>query len=78
MSLLLKRFLFSSIYNLTLFLILIIGIQNSEQKKRIFFFNKETIELPTSFIIGLSFISGSLVGNLFNLNLGREKLTIKN
>ena len=72
MSLLLKKFLFSIIYNLTLFLFLIIGIQNSNQKKRIFFFNKETVELPTSFIIGLSFISGSIVGNLLNFNLGRE------
>ena len=78
MSLILKKFLFYSIYNLTLFLLLIIGIQNSDQKKRIFFFNKETIELPTSFIVGLSFISGSIVSNIFNFNLGREKITMKN
>ena len=78
MNLLLKKFLFYSIYNLTLFLLLIIGIQNSDQKKRIFFFNKETIELPTSFIVGLSFISGSIVGSLFNFNSGLEKITRKN
>lgn len=57
-----KKIFFGSIYNLSLFLILIIGIQNSSRKAIVNLFFANTINLPISFIIGTSFISGSLLG----------------
>jgi len=50
--------------NLTLFLIMIISIQNSNVKKTIDFNSFKTIPLPISFIVGTSFILGSLNGGL--------------
>ena len=63
-----KKTLFIVTYNFSLFLILIIGIQNSSIRKKVNLINSQTIALPISFIIGLSFISGSLTGSLLNLN----------
>ena len=53
------------IHNFSLFLMLIIGIQNSTNKSKVNLIFNETVALPISFIIGVSFISGSLLGNLF-------------
>ena len=55
-------------FNSCLFLILIIGIQNSSNKSKVNLMGKETIPLPISFIIGTSFISGSIFGSLLPLN----------
>jgi len=55
-------------YNFSLFLILMIGIQNSSIRKKVNLINSETIPLPISFIVGLSFLSGSLTGSFLNLN----------
>ena len=63
-----KKIFFIISFNLTLFLILLIGIQNSSIKKKVNFVFNETIELPISFIIGSSFISGSILGSIINLN----------
>ena len=63
-----KKLLFLTIYNISLFFILIIGIQNSNNKSKVFFYKSETIELPTSFIIGITFISGSIFGSFISLN----------
>ena len=52
MTLLLKNFFSSIIFNLSLFIILIIGIQNSDNKSKINFLIDETVNLPISFIIG--------------------------
>ena len=41
-----------------------IGIQNSSNKKKVNLLINETINLPVSFIIGSSFISGSITGTL--------------
>ena len=38
---------------------LMIGIQNSSQKAKVNFIVSETILMPLSFIIGVTFISGS-------------------
>ena len=46
-----------------------IGIQNSSNKTKINFLINETVKLPVSFVIGSSFIGGSIIGNLFNINL---------
>jgi len=51
-----------------LFLFLIIGIQNSSNKSKVNFLINETVNLPVSFIIGVSFISGSILGNIFCIN----------
>lgn len=60
----LRRLIFSITYNTFLFIILLIGIQNSSEKNQVNFLFTKTINLPTSFIIGVSFISGSMLGTL--------------
>ena len=68
MSSLIKNIFFKIIFNFSLFLILMIGIQNSSQKRKINLLITETIKLPISFIVGISFISGSITGSLININ----------
>ena len=70
MSFLIKRLLFAGIFNSCLFLLLFIGIQNSSNKGKVDFLINETIELPVSFIVGSSFIFGSILGsfNIFKMN----------
>ncbi len=63
-----KKIFFTFLFNSSLFFILILGIQNSANKVKVNFIVDETVELPTSFIIGISFISGSIIGNLLPLN----------
>ena len=63
-----KKIFFIVSYNFSLFLILMIGIQNSSIRKKVNLINIETVSLPISFIIGLSFLSGSLTGSFLNLN----------
>ena len=64
----LQQLLFIFSYNVSLFLLLMIGIQNSSIKKNVNLIITETITLPISFIIGVSFISGSLTGNLLRMD----------
>ena len=61
---LLKKTVYVFTFNLTLFLILMIGIQNSNYKNKVNFIFNETVELPNSFILGLSFIFGSFSGSI--------------
>ena len=72
MILKLKKIIFIFKLNISLFLILMIGIQNSSSKKKVNLIVSNTIDLPISFIVGLSFISGTLTGSLLNLNLDKE------
>ena len=72
MFLKLRKIIFTLTYNSCLFLLLIIGIQNSSNSSRVKLLKNQTIKLPISFIIGSSFIGGSLIGSLFTIN------TIKN
>ena len=65
----LKKLIFTITFNLSLFLLLIIGIQNSSNKGKINFLIDETIELPISFIIGSSFIGGSILGSFVSISL---------
>ena len=58
-----KKIFFTVSFNSLLFLFLIIGIQNSINKSRVNLLVDKTVKLPISFILGLSFISGSLVGS---------------
>ncbi|WP_353743410.1 hypothetical protein [uncultured Prochlorococcus sp.] len=59
-----KKIIFSFTFNSCLFLFLIIGIQNSSTKTKVNLFKNETIALPISFIVGVSFITGSITGSL--------------
>ena len=72
MNLPIKKLFFNVTFNSSLFLILIIGIQNSSNKSKVNFLIDETIKLPISFIIGTSFISGSAIGSLMPLNFYRK------
>ncbi len=63
MRLFIKKLFLASIFNSCLFLILLIGIQNSSNKSKVDLLIDETIELPISFIVGSSFILGSVFGN---------------
>ena len=72
MSLLIKKFLSAVIFNSCLFVILFIGIQNSSNKSKVDFLINETIELPISFLVGSSFILGSIVGSFIDLNKSNE------
>ena len=72
MSFLIKKLLFTVIFNSCLFVILFIGIQNSSKKSEVDFLIEETIELPISFIVGSSFILGSIVGNFIVFNINNE------
>ena len=64
----LKKIIFIITFNLSLFLILMNGIQNSSTKKRVNLIFSETVRLPLSFIVGVSFITGSMLGSILNLN----------
>ena len=72
MQLFFKKVFLSSLFNVSLFIILIIGIQNSSNKGKVNFFTNETIALPMSFIIGTSFISGSVAGTILSLIYGKK------
>ena len=64
MLVLFKKVLFTLTLNSILFLLLVIGIQNSSNRSKVNILIGETISLPVSFIIGISFISGSISGSL--------------
>ena len=68
-----KKLLFIVFFNASLFLILIIGTQNNSKKSKIYFFKNESINLPIGFIVGASFISGSIAGNFLSLNSQKER-----
>ena len=61
-----KRFFFMTIFNSCLFILLVIGLQNNSKKTKVNLLVEETVKLPIGFIVGSSFITGSIMGNLFN------------
>ena len=73
MSLLVKKLFLSAIFNSCLFLALFVDIQNSSNKSKVDLLIDETIELPISFIVGSSFILGSILGNFVDFNINNEK-----
>ena len=72
MLLTLKKIFFTFTFNFSLFLMLMIGIQNSSDSKKVNLISNATMSLPVSFIVGLSFISGSFMGSFLTLNLKNE------
>ena len=73
MVFLLKKIFFIITINSSLLLMLIVGIQNSTYRKKVNLLIGETISLPISFIVGISFISGSLTGSLIANNFPLQK-----
>ena len=72
MKFLFKKLFISAIFNSCLFFLLFIGIQNSANKSKVDFLINETIELPISFIVGSSFILGSIMGSFLVLDVNNK------
>ena len=67
-----KKLFFTVIFNSCLFVILFVAIQNSSNKRKVDLIVDETIELPISFIVGSSFIFGSILGNILALDMNND------
>ena len=67
-----KKIFFTITFNFSLFLLLMVGIQNSSNKTKINLIINETVNLPISFIVGISFITGTFAGSFLTLNLNKE------
>ena len=67
MPFLLKQLILSTTFNISLLVVLMVGIQNSSNKSRVNLYGIETINLPIGFIVGSSFLCGSLFGSLCNV-----------
>tara|TARA_B100000212_G_scaffold269609_1_gene208995 strand:+ start:996 stop:1160 length:165 start_codon:yes stop_codon:yes gene_type:complete len=52
---------------------MLISIQNSNNKSKVDLLFNKTVPLPIGFILGSSFISGSILGGLLTLNLENHK-----
>ena len=72
MSFFIRKLTLAVIFNSCLFLILFIGIQNSSNKSKVDLLIDETIELPISFIVGSSFILGSIFGSFLVLDINND------
>ena len=68
-----KTMLWSFSFNFILFIVLILGIQNSTSKNKVNLLINETVDLPIGFIVGTSFISGSILGNFLTVKLNKKK-----
>ena len=67
-----KNLFFISTFNFCLLSLLIIGIQNNSKKSKVDFVIDKTIELPIGFIVGASFISGSIMSGVLNLKISKK------
>ena len=67
-----KKLFITVIFNSCLFVILFVAIQNSSNKRKVDLIIDETIELPISFIVGSSFILGSILGNILFLDMNND------
>ena len=72
MSYLVRKVFLGLIFNSSLFAILIIGIQNSTNNSKVNLIFEETVQLPISFIVGNSFIAGSILGSLLTHNSNKK------
>ena len=67
-----KKLFLITTFNSCLFTLLVIGLQNNSNKTRVNLLIEETVNLPTGFIVGTSFITGSIIGNFFNFGLDKK------
>ena len=72
MRLSIRKLFYTAIFNSCLFAILFLGIQNGSNKSKVDLLIDETIELPISFIVGSSFILGSILGSFVEFNINNE------
>ena len=72
MSLLIKKLFLSVVINSCFFILLMIGIQNSSNKSSVNLLFEETIKLPVGFIVGSSFIAGSIFGGFLTINFDKK------
>ena len=72
MRLFVKKLFFTVLFNSSLFMLLLIGIQNTSNKTKVNLLVNETIELPISFVVGSSFILGSILGNFIIFDMNNE------
>ena len=63
-----KKLFFSLSFNLSLFILLLVGIQNSSNKSKLNLLISETVALPISFVVGSSFILGTILGSVINFS----------
>lgn len=68
-----KKLFFLVFFNLSLFLMLMIGLQNNEKKSKINLLVDETVQLPIGFTLGISFIIGSFIGNFLPIKYDSKK-----
>ena len=68
-----RKIFFSTIFNSCLFTLLMIGLQNNSNKSKVNLIIDETVNLPIGFIVGTSFITGSIIGNFFTLSLTNKE-----
>ena len=66
-----KKLVYSAIFNSCLFVLLFIGIQNSSNKSKVDLLINKTIELPISFVVGSSFILGSILGSFIDFKVNK-------
>ena len=78
MSNILKKIIFSLLFNASLLFLLIIGIQNSSNKSKVNLVLNESVSLPISFIVGFSFILGSLTGSMISFGFSKDKRLKRN
>ena len=67
-----KKLFIAVIFNSLLFVLLIIGIQNSSNKRKVNLLFEETVQLPIGFIVGTSFIAGSILGSFLTINFNEK------
>ncbi len=68
-----KKNFFIVIFNSCLFSLLVIGLQNNSNKTKVNLLIEETVKLPIGFIVGSSFITGSIIGNFLLLGIDNKK-----
>ncbi len=68
-----KKLLLTFALNTCLFLLLMIGLQNSSNESKVNLIIYETVKLPLGFVVGTGFISGSLLGSLITINFENKK-----
>ena len=68
-----NMFILNTLFNLFIFLFLIVGLQNSTNKTKINLIFNETIYLPVGFTAGSSFIIGSIAGSFLYIGISSNK-----
>ena len=72
MNLLIQKSFLTLIINSCFFILIMVGTQNSSNKVRVDLLIEKTVKLPTGFIVGTSFIAGSILGSFLNINLDEK------